>query len=291
MKKLYFCIAVALIGATAAKSPERGVRFDSPAVLNLAAHTLDVKLDRVLDMKPLAAEDAARIAAAPKLTDEEQAILSTSDDVYGCETPSPACSSAGDKKRLAESGGRAKREGNTLHVGSAVFVDWKKAETKSADGDGEKHWYLGTLRGSGYDRVEVEFEHDSPGTFLINPASGKIAFVHNGSDVAALSPDGKFVLTYDQGSSPLAVRIGALDVDGPSLVVSCTGDSNDEMHVEFKGWRDAGHVEMAVVSHGVHSRLAKANAMQFALSAGKWELAVADVNAMRAVHFACSAQR
>ena len=291
MKKRYLCIAVALIGATAAKAPDRGVRFDSPGVLDLAAHTLEVKLDGALEMTPLAADVAARIAAAPKLTDEQQAILSLSDDVYGCENPSPACSSAGDKKRLAESGGRAKREGNTLHVGSALFVDWKQADTKSADGDGEKHWYLGTLRGNGYDRIEVEFEHDSPGTFLVNPANGKIAFVHNGSDVVALSPDGKFLLTYDQSNTPLALRIGALGANGPSLAVSCTGDSNDETHVEFKGWRDASHVEFAVVSHGPHSRLAKANAMEFALSGSNWTLAVADVDALRAMHFSCRQQQ
>jgi len=291
MKKLYLCIAVALVGATAAKAPDRGLRFDSPGVLDLAAHTLDVKLDGALEMKPLAANEAARIAAAPKLTDEAQAILSLSDDVYGCATPSPACSAAGDKKRLAESNGRAKREGNTLHVGPAVFVDWKQAETKSADGDGEKHWYLGTLRGNGYDRVEVEFEHDSPGTFLINPANGKVAFVHNGSDVVALSPDGKFLLTYDQSNSPLALRIAALDANGPALAVSCAGDANDETHVEFKGWRDASHVELAVVSHGVKSRLAKANAVQFAVSEGRWTLAAADVEALRAMHFVCKQQR
>jgi hypothetical protein len=291
MKKIHLCIAIALIGATAAKSPDRGVRFDSAGVLDLAAHTLDVKLDAALEMTPLAAADAARIAAAPKLTDQEQAILSLSDDVYGCESPSPACSSAGDKKRLAESGGHAKREGNTLHVGSAVFVDWKKPEIKSADGDGEKHWYLGTLRGNGYDRVEVEFEHDSPGTFLINPANGKMAFVHNGSDVVALSPDGKFLLTYDQSNTPLALRIASLDENGPTLAVSCSGDSNEEMHVEFKGWRDATHVELAVVSHGVHSRLAKANAMEFVVSGARWALAVADVDALRAVHFGCRQQR
>jgi hypothetical protein len=290
MKKRHLFIVVALVAATAAKSPDRGLRFDSPGVLDLAAHTLDVKFDGALEMTALAAGDAARIAAAPKLTDEEQAILSVSDDVYGCETPSPACSAAGDKKRLAESVGRAKREGNSLHVGSAVFVDWKQAETKSADGDGEKHWYLGTLRGNGYDRVEVEFEHDSPGTFLINPANGKIAFVHNGSDVVAVSPDGKFLLTYDQSNTPLAVRIASLDANGPSLVVSCVGDSSDEMHVEFKGWRDAAHVELAVVSHGAHSRLAKANAMQFALGGAGWTLAVADVDALRAVHFGCRQQ-
>ena len=61
-----------------------------------------------------AADDAARIAAAPTLTDEEPAILSVSDDVFGCQTPSRACSAAGEKKRLAESGGRAKRDGNVL---------------------------------------------------------------------------------------------------------------------------------------------------------------------------------
>jgi hypothetical protein len=291
MKRLYLCLAVALAGVAAAKSPDRGVRFDSPGVLDLSAHTLDVKLDGALDIAPLGADEAARIAAAPTLTDDDKAILSLSDDVYGCETPAPSCSSAGDKKKMAEAGGRVKREGQTLRVGAATFADWKQPETKTADGDSEKHWYLGTLKGSGYDRVEVEFGHDSPGNFLINPANGKVAFVHNGSDVVALSPDGKFMLTYDQSNTPLSIRIAALDADGPTLAVLCSGDSDANTHVEFRGWRDATHVDLAVVAHGARSRLAKANAMQFALSGSSWVLAVADVDALRAAHFSCRQQR
>jgi hypothetical protein len=291
MKRHYLYLAVALAGAATAKSPDRGLRFDSPGVLDLSAHTLDVKLDGAVDIAPLAAEEAARIAAAPPLTDDDKAILSLSDDVYGCETPAPACSSAGDKKRIAESGGRVKREGQTLRVGAAAFVDWKQPETKSADGDSEKHWYLGTLKGNGYDRVEVEFGHDSPGNFLINPANGKIAFVHNGSDVVALSPDGKFMLTYDQSNTPLSIRIAALDANGPTLSVLCSGDSDETTHVEFKGWRDTTHADLALVSHAARSRLAKANAMRFASNPSGWTLAAADVGALSGIHFACKQQR
>jgi hypothetical protein len=287
MKRHCLYLAVALAGVAAAKPPDRGLRFDSPNVLDLSAHTLDVKLDGTLDVAPLAANEAARIAAAPTLTDDDKAILSLSDDVYGCETPAPACSSAGDKKRIAASGGRVKREGQTLRVGAATFVDWKQPETKAADGDSEKHWYLGTLPGNGYDRVEVEFGHDSPGNFLINPANGKIAFVHNGSDVVALSPDGKFMLTYDQSNTPLSIRIAALDANGPTLAVMCGGDSGENAHVEFRGWRDAGHVDLAVVSHAARSRLAKANAMQFASASSGWTVAAADPEALRAMHIEC----
>jgi hypothetical protein len=290
MKRHYLYLAVALAGVASAKSPDRGLRFDSPNVLDLSAHTLDVKLDSALDIAPLAADEAARIAAAPTLTDEEKAILSLSDDVYGCQTPAPACSTAGDKKRISESGGRVKREGAALRIGAATFIDWKQPETKSADGESEKHWYLGTLHGNGYDRVEVEFGHDSPGNFLINPANGKIAFVHNGSDVVALSPDGKFMLTYDQSNTPLSIRIAALDANGPTLAVLCSGDSDANTHVEFRGWRDAAHVDLAVVSHGARSRLAKANALQFAWTTSGWTLAAAEPEALRAIHFVCRQQ-
>ena len=66
-----------------------------------------------------------------------------------------------------------------------------------ADGDEETHWYLGTLPGSRYQRVEVQFGHDAPGNFLVNPQSGKVAFVHNGADLVAPSPDGMLLVTWN----------------------------------------------------------------------------------------------
>ncbi len=295
MIKRHLCLVVATLFLVAAKSPDRGVRFDSPGVLDLAANPLTVKLDGGLDIAALRADEAARIAAAPSLTDEDAAILLPSDDVYGCKTPAPSCSSAGEKKRISESSGRVTRDGAALSIASAaapiVFADWKQTGTRNADGDGEKHWYLGTLPGNGYQRVEVEFEHDAPGTFLINPANGKIAFVHNGSDVVALSPDGKFVLTYNQTSEPFSIRIAALDTNGPTLTAACSGDSDDNTHIEFKGWHDASHVDLAVVSHGSRSRMAKADAMQFASSTSGWTLAAADSEPLRAAHVVCNQTR
>ena len=275
----------------AASSPSRGLRFDSPGVLDISARDLNVPGGQEISVVVLAAADAARIASASAI-DEQVATLPSPDEIFGCKTPSSACSTAGERNAIAASGGTVKREKNALSIAptrgaAATFVDWKMAENKNADGDGERHWYLGALKGSGYHRVDVEFEHDAPGAFLTNPANGKSIFVHYASDVAALAPDGAMLLTYDPLNEPLSIRIVALDAAGPTVAMLCSGTASDSVHVEFKGWRDASTVELAVVAHGPRNRLAHAAPLRFSKLASGWQLAADDAAALAALSFSC----
>src|SRR5262249_57595272 len=71
-----------------------------------------------------------------------------------------------------------------------VFTDWSVAPRRTREGDAETFIYAGTLAGSHYHRVEVRYGHDSPGSLLVNPASGKTAYVHNGGNGVAAPPNG-----------------------------------------------------------------------------------------------------
>ncbi len=277
--------------ASAAQDAARGVRFDSPGVLDVSDRDLKIALSSDVPIVVLSAADAEAIATAPAL-DENAATLSFSDDEFRCKPASHDCSRSAERERIAASQGAAMRNGGTLTITtgastSTVFKDWKMAESKSADGDGETHWYLGAMRGSGYQRVEVQFEHDAPGDFLINATNGKMLFVHNGSDIAALSPDGAALLTFDPLNAPLAIRVVALDKNGPAIVIACQGHGDDRTKVEFKGWRDAQGANFALVARAERSRLAHATAFRLQRVNGRWQLAAAAADALHSTGLSC----
>ena len=274
-----------------ASAADRGLRFDSPGVLDISAETVRMSGSSV-SVASLDAADASSIAAAPKLSDDAS-TLPFSSDVFGCSAKATDCVAKNEAKRLADSGGAAKREDKRLTItpskGSpVVFADWKDIVTKSVDGDGETHWYLGALKGSGYQRVEVQFFHDSPGSFLINPANGKSLFVHNGSDVSSPSPDGKFLLNYDELNAPLTVRIASLDADGPAMTLQCKGPTADEgPHFEFKGWHDATSLDLGLVGQAAKSKLAHATAVRLRRTVAGWDVATDHPEELKSAGFSC----
>jgi hypothetical protein len=274
-----------------ASAADRGLRFDSPGVLDISAETVKMSGSPV-SVASLDAADASSIAAAPKLSDDAS-TLPFSGDMFGCGAKATDCVTKNEAKRLADSGGAAKREDKRLTItpskGSpVVFADWKDMVTKSVDGDGETHWYLGAMKSSGYQRVEVQFQHDSPGSFLINPANGKSLFVHNGSDIAALSPDGQLILNYDSLSAPLNVRIAALDANGPSPTLLCKGPAADQgPHFEFKGWHDATSLDLALVGQAAKSKLAHATAVRLRRTSAGWEIATDHPENLKDAGFSC----
>ena len=273
-----------------ASAADRGLRFDSPGVLDISAEKVSLSGSPV-SVAALDGADASSIAAAPKLSDDAS-TLPFSSDVFGCGPKATDCVAKNEAKRIADSGGMAKRDDKRLTItplkGSpVVFADWKDIVTKSIDGDGETHWYIGALKG-GYQRVEVQFFHDSPGSFLINPANGKSLFVHNGSDVSSLSPDGQFLLNYDELNAPLTVRIASLDANGPAMSLQCKGPSKDDgPHFEFKDWHDAASVDLALVGQAAHSQLAHATAVRLRHSAAGWEIATDHPESLKEAGFSC----
>ena len=239
MRLIATLILLAAVQATAA---DRGVRFDSPGVIDLARRE-PLAHGKALPLTTLDAGAAQRIFAAPAL-DQDKATLPFSDYAFGCAADSKTCVPQHERQLIAESAGAVQRKKKTLavkpaEVPASIFVDWQEPTTKTADGDGEKHWYLGVLPRNGFHQVEVQFEHDAPGSFLINAKSGKSAFVHSGSDIVAVSPDGSRLVTFNPDNPPLTVRIAALDDAGPRLELECAAGEDDRSTVQFKGWRDA----------------------------------------------------
>ena len=157
-------LAVPCLSAHAAggKAVDRGMRFDSPGVLDLAERTQAAASGAAVAVTELAGADAERIFAAPAVG-EDPPLLRFSDDTFGCAAASRRCSLAHEAPLLHADVGFVKRSGGRLTVsptaGSPLeFIDWKQSATNSADGDEETHWYLGRLSASGYLRVEVQFQ-------------------------------------------------------------------------------------------------------------------------------------
>jgi len=242
------CLVAALAfcaSALAAIQVDRGMRFDSPGVLDLAA-SASAAADRRVETVLLTTADVDAIRVAP-IIGADTLPLPVAADVFHCATANRSCLDAGERQALAA--GAAARAGELLGVrpaqGATVeFVDWNRPPTTSADGDGETHRYLGRLPGSGYHRVEVEFAHDAPGSFLVNPANGKMAFVHNAADLVAPAPDGRHLVEFNADDASRPLRVAALDETGPRLVLSCR--FGDHAALAFKGWHDAASFDLVL---------------------------------------------
>ena len=288
-------VAAALVliaGVAAAKGPpERGLRFDSPGVLDLAQRPLANAPRESAAIDPLNATVAAAILTAPTVGADPPA-LKFSEDEFGCKEAARQCMREHEAKLLVAADETVKRLDKRLAIAAAagqpaLFVDWIQAETKNADGDSETHWYLGRMTGNGYHRVEVQFGHDAPGNFLVNPKSGKVAFVHNGADAVVPSPDGLRVLTFNAENPPLSVRVVALDAGGPRLELVCAARAGDERSaVAFKGWKDANTFDLAFETGADATK--ESIALRASRSGNAWHLAVGDPAALSSAGIACA---
>jgi len=287
-----FLLCLCALGAADAKDKlDKGVQFDSPQVLDLSSWSVKPTGSAVA-VVVLNTSEAKKILAA-KSPDEPGPAFAFSEDVYGCKPSSSACSQKHEQALTDATHGRVKRAGKHLSVVPAngapvVFSDWKMPESKAADGDGETHWYLGRLTGSNYERVEVQFGQDAPGDFLINPASGKVAFVHNGSDVAQQSPDSTQLVTFNADNPPLSLRVAVLDATGPRFGLICAASSNDSKSVPaFKGWHDAHSFDISLDSQDAHGNMVPGTALRFTQSTTGWSLAASDKAQLARIGFEC----
>lgn len=268
-----------------------GVRFNTAGVLDLAERSQKVAGGGAVPVVELAGADAEAVFAAPAVG-ENELPLRFSDDVFSCAKPSHQCSMQHEGALVGASGGVVKRDGRQLTVVSkdghaSTFVDWKQPTTKTADGDQETHWYLGTLPGNGYHRVEVEFGHDAPGSFLINPQSGKVAFVHNAADLAVPAPDGWLLVTWNSLNPPLSLRVAALDAAGPRLVLQCDApEGREPLTPVFKGWRGAEQFDF-VVEVGRQGKSMARMAASLRRAGDRWQLAVSDRARLESMGLAC----
>jgi len=267
-----------------------GLRFNSPGVLDLAERSQRIAGGVSVPVAELAAADAEAVFGAAAVA--EMTGLIFSDEVYGCTKPSHRCSLAHERALLAASGGSVKRDGKRLVVepqaGAPLeFIDWIRPTTKTADGDKEEHWYLGRAPGSGYERVEVDFDQDSPGNFLVNPKNGKVVFIHNGDDIAAPSPGGKSLVTFNSLNEPISLRVAALDESGPRLILQCQARQEQQrLTPVFKGWHGDSAFDV-VFEIGEQSKSMARLATRIGQTGGTWQVAASDLARLSAIGLAC----
>lgn len=270
---------------------DRGLRFDSPGIMNLA-EPQSAAPGVSIPTTTLSVVESQAILAAPG-TSEENATLPFSGAVYGCANSTRSCSVDHERKLILSTNGAVKRKGQRLTLvpeqgEPRVFIDWTLASTKAADGDSENHWYLGRLPGNGFYRVEVQFGHDAPGSFLINPMNGRGAFVHTGGDIVALAPDGQHLVTFNTLNRPLSLRVATLDAGGPSPALQCSVDDDKALvNPVFKGWHDVHSFDLVLEIRNARNKLAQLVALRIGDEEGVWKIAVLQPAPLAAIQFVC----
>jgi hypothetical protein len=279
--------------ANAKGAPERGLRFDSAGVLDLAQRAAKLDGGKPLTFAALPETDTGAIVAAAALSEETPLQLKFSEEEFGCKQAAAQCMKEHEAKLIAQADGAVKRLDKRLVIAAGagapvIFVDWSQAATKSAEGDQETHWYLGRMSGNGYHRVEVQFGHDAPGNFLINPKNGKVAFVHNGADIVAHSADARYLFTFNTLNPPLSLRVARLDDGGPKLVLTCTAKGDDDKtSAQFKGWRNNSAFDLVVHAGGAHAK--QDVALRISYGDNAWKAQASDPAQFAAMGFSCTA--
>lgn len=219
-------------------SAAEGLRFNSPDVLNLSIRPAADVAGREVPIVGMSLSDAATIRGAPERGDRADR-LAFSAAVFHCSDDDRACVKRHEEALIAGEGKSVRRARGRLTIvpesaQPVTFVDTKVAATKIADGDATRHIYLGRIPGSGYHRIEVQFDHDSPGSFLVAGNSGKAAFVHNTDDVSALSSNGERLVVFNPDDLPLALTVAQLGAV-PVVEMHCT--AKPTVRASFGGWQ------------------------------------------------------
>ena len=268
------------------KGIERGLRFDSPGVLDLSVRPLKLSGSHGVATAALDTAAAEAIVAAPALDEGNPAALPFLESAANCGEAKD-CAKTAERTQVEANSRRVARDGKQLVVtsidGPAVtFIDWVQPEKKNAEGDFETHYYLGRLAGNNYHRVEVQFGHDAPGSFLINPKNGKTAFVHNGGDITALSQSGWHIVDLASSDAQHPLRIANLLDDGPRVELQCAVAGHDrKIDVRLKGWHDPFTLDLELdLPEPVAVRLARK-------PAGTWTQAASDPARVAASGFRC----
>jgi len=124
--------------------------------------------------------------------------------------------------------------------------------------------------------------YNAPGSFLINAVNGKVAFVHNGGDIVAASPDGSHVAIINGSSWPPYVNVARFDDDAPVLELHCSASEQRlPASLSFKGWRDDGTFDMVLSPKSGKAPGDSAVPLRMALAGGVWSIAAPDLSRLR----------
>jgi hypothetical protein len=186
--------------------------------------------------------------------------------------------------------GSVSRNGKILTIASRAggpfrFRDWAKPATGEVEGDEESFIYAGMLRGVGYHKVDVHFGHDSPGSFLAHPRSGKVLFVHTEDDLATLSQDRRHLLVLNNGlNPPFGLVLAALRKNGPAVQLHCLTEGAQRVIPSFRGWHASpavGFDLVLVVRQPVEAESYEAMPMRFIYLNNEWRALVLDAERLQ----------
>jgi hypothetical protein len=239
MKRAIVLLALAAVPFAAIGAGDEYLDFSSPRVLNLSAALADRA--RTRDVTHPVDIDSASVQTGPLAPVLDRPEIRLGDR----EAVAATASKSGEAKRIPGRRGGVTRTGKVLTIAARggepfMFRDWAKAATRDADADGEAYVYAGTLRGTGYHRVDVQFAHDSPGTFFVHPGSGRLAFVHVADDLTVLSPDKRRLLVLNNGlNPPFGLVLASLRQDGPAVRMHCQARPEHRIYPSFRGWHSS----------------------------------------------------
>jgi hypothetical protein len=135
----------------------------------------------------------------------------------------------GESARLAAAGDRIDRRGDVLtlhpaHGAPLRFTDVVVKATKTRDGDATRFLFAGTLPGTRFWRLESGYQHDSPGSWLVDPDNGDAFFVHNGAGGAVLSADGHWLAVAELLNAPYQITLTELSATPAAVRIDCRVD-------------------------------------------------------------------
>jgi len=229
-------MAWTILVATQARAAEDTLTFDSKRVLDLSG-ALRESARKKFTTRPVDIDTASKQTGSVAAVFERPEVRRGDPDAMGA-----AAQKAGEARRIAARRGAVSRKGALLTVESRKgeafrFRDWTKAATQEADGDEESFVYAGMLKGTGYHKVDIHFGHDSPGTFLVHPRSGKLLFVHSEDDLASLSEDRTRLFVMNSGlNPPFGFLLATLRDDGPAVRLHCMAEGARRIVPTFRGW-------------------------------------------------------
>lgn len=195
-----------------------------------------------------------------------------------------------EARRMAGRRGSVSRNGKILTIASRAggpfqFRDWAKPATSEADGDEESFIYAGMLKGVGYHKVDVHFGHDSPGSFLAHPRSGKVLFVHTEGDLAFLSQDRQRLLVLNNGlNPPFGLVLASLRQSGPAVQLHCLSEGGQRVIPTFRGWHAnpaVGFDLVLVVRQPGEQEIYEAMPMRFIYLNNEWRALVLDAERLQ----------
>lgn len=96
------------------------------------------------------------------------------------------------------------REGNTLSIraGKDKILKFRDWEIKGGDGDGASYKYAGMIPKTNLHLVDGTFQHDAPGTYIVNSDSGRVWETWSAADLVALSEDAQRLFVMSDGLNP-----------------------------------------------------------------------------------------